>query len=80
MLWHRMEAVALFRPLAWEPPYAMGVVLKSKKQNKTKSYEFCEGIRAIFCSLGRKDGISPLFLRGVRNIDILGGRILAILF
>ena len=31
-LWHRPAATALNRPLAWEPPYAMGVALKSKNQ------------------------------------------------
>ena len=30
-LWCRPEAVAPIRPLAWEPPYAAGVVLKKKK-------------------------------------------------
>ena len=31
-LWHRPAAVARIRPLAWEPPYAMGgLALKSKK-------------------------------------------------
>ena len=29
-LWHELEAAALIGPLAWEPPYASGVVLKSK--------------------------------------------------
>ena len=33
-LWHRPGATAPFRPLAWEPPYAMGVALKSKKRKK----------------------------------------------
>jgi len=27
-LWHRLAAVALIRPLAWESPYAMGMALK----------------------------------------------------
>ena len=31
-LWCRPAAVALIRPLAWEPPYAAGVALK--RQNK----------------------------------------------
>ncbi|RKM63566.1 hypothetical protein C0215_19860 [Clostridioides difficile] len=31
-LWCRPVAIALIRPLAWEPPYAMGGALK--KQNK----------------------------------------------
>lgn len=36
-LWLWPAAAALIRPLAWELPYAIGVVLKSKtKQNKTK--------------------------------------------
>ena len=30
-LWHGAAAVALIRPLALEPPHAMGTVLKSKK-------------------------------------------------
>ena len=48
-LWHRMEAVALIRPLAREPPYAMGAVLKSKKQkqkqtNKKKNRKKLESV------------------------------------
>ena len=39
-LWRRPAAVAPIEPLAWGPPNAMGVALKSKKQkqkqNKTK--------------------------------------------
>ena len=34
-LWCRLAAVALIRPLAWEPPYAAGVALKSKNKKKT---------------------------------------------
>ena len=33
-LWHRPAAAALIRPLAWEPPYAMGVALKKNNNNK----------------------------------------------
>ena len=32
-LWCRPAAVALFWPLAWEPPYATGVALKRKKKS-----------------------------------------------
>ena len=40
-LWCRLAATALIRPLAWEPPYATGVALKSKKQtNKQKLYRW----------------------------------------
>ena len=38
-LWCRPVAVALIRPLAWELPYATGVVLKSKKKKKKKKKE-----------------------------------------
>ena len=31
-LWGRPAAVAPIRPLAWEPPYAAGMALKSKKK------------------------------------------------
>ena len=33
-LWHRLAAVALNLPQAWELPYAVGVALKSKKKKK----------------------------------------------
>ena len=29
-LWHRPVAIALIRPLAWEPPHAAGVALKRR--------------------------------------------------
>ena len=32
-LWCRPAALAPIRPLAWEPPYARGVALKSKNKN-----------------------------------------------
>ena len=31
-LWRRLAAIALIRPLAWEPPYATGAALKSNKK------------------------------------------------
>ena len=39
LLWHRPLAIALIRPLAWEPPYAVGADLKRQKtkQNKTRN-------------------------------------------
>ena len=33
-LWHRPAAVALIQPVAWEPPHAASVTLKSKKKRK----------------------------------------------
>ena len=39
-LWCRLAAIALIRPLAWEPPYAMGVALeKTKKKKKDTNYK-----------------------------------------
>ena len=35
-LWWRPAAVAPIQPLAWEPPYAAGVAIKSKKKRKEK--------------------------------------------
>ena len=35
-LWCRPATVAPNRPLAWEPPYAMGVALKTKIKTKKK--------------------------------------------
>jgi len=31
-LWHRLEAIALIRPLAWEPTYAAGAALEKAKR------------------------------------------------
>ena len=36
-LWHKPAATALIRPLAWEPPYAMGVTLKIQKEKKIQA-------------------------------------------
>ena len=33
-LWRRLVATALIGPLAWEPPYALGVVLERPKKKK----------------------------------------------
>ena len=33
-LWCRPAAVAPVRPLSWEPPYAVGAVLKRQKERK----------------------------------------------
>ena len=35
-LWCRLVATALIGPLAWEPPYAAGVAIKSKKRKRKK--------------------------------------------
>ena len=43
-LWCRPAAVAPIRPLAWEPPYASGVALRSKNKNKNKP-DFCDAMQ-----------------------------------
>ena len=35
-LWHRLAAVAPVRPLVWEPPDAMSIALKRKKEKRKK--------------------------------------------
>ena len=35
-LWCRLAATAPIRPLAWEPPYAMGAALEKTKEKTTK--------------------------------------------
>ena len=35
-LWHTPAVTPLIRTLAWEPPYAVSVGLKSKKKKKKK--------------------------------------------
>ena len=46
-LWHRPSAAAPIRPLAWEPPYAVGMALKrtsppqKKREKKTQKHLYC---------------------------------------
>ena len=42
--WHRLAAVAPFRPLAWEPPCATDVALKKTKKKKKKKKELSQGL------------------------------------
>ena len=56
-LWHRLLATAPITPLAWEPPYAMGAALKSKKEgvpvvaqwltNPTRNHEVAGSVPAL---------------------------------
>ena len=38
-LWRRLASVVPIRPLAWEPPYAVGVALEKTKDKKKKNAE-----------------------------------------
>ena len=50
-LWRRLEAAAPIRPLAWEPPYAMGVAQEMAKKTKEKKdfYFFHYSWFIVFC-------------------------------
>ena len=39
-LWHGPAVTALFQPLAWDPPYAVGVALKRQKKKKKQFGNF----------------------------------------
>ena len=47
-LWHRPAAVALFRPLAWEPPYAMSAALKRPKNKNKKIFNHSYKLQIAF--------------------------------
>ena len=47
-LWCRPAAVALIRPLAWEPPYAMGTALKWQKKKRQSD---CSPLKVLLTCL-----------------------------
>ena len=47
LLWHRPAAKALIQPLACEPPYAVGVALKRKK-DKISRGEIIKSKRLLY--------------------------------
>ena len=53
-LWCRLAATALIRPLAWEPPYALGAALQKAKTHTQKNNNnvIQAGIDAIEYSKG----------------------------
>ena len=46
-LWCRPEATAPIRPLAWEPPYVVGVLLAKKERKKKKDLDTLKFIFTI---------------------------------
>ena len=55
-LWLRPAAVALIRPLGWEPPYAVGMALEMQKDKKKVDlvwFEYCNSGFPVF-SIGMK--------------------------
>ena len=63
-LWRRSAATALIRPLAWEPPYAMGVAQEMAKRQKTKTKTKTQ--TQFICIIGIPDGEEKE--KGVENI------------
>ena len=57
LLWlgHRPVAIAPIRPLAWEPPHAVGVVLEKRERQKKKKKCFFQEV--VNC-------LGVLFLQG----------------
>ena len=55
-LWHRPATVAPIQPLAWEPPYAVGVALEEAKIQKEKFFFFTGNLVhpgvAVSCGVG----------------------------
>ena len=50
-LWRRPAATALIRPLAWEPPYAVGVVQDMAKRQKKKICFTLAWLLLFLCSI-----------------------------
>ena len=46
-LWRRPVATALIGPLAWEPPYAVGMALEKAKRQKDKKKKKKELLNSI---------------------------------
>ena len=44
-LWHKLAATTLIPPHTWEPPYAEGVALKSKKKKRKQKEQTSKKIR-----------------------------------
>ena len=58
--WCRPAAVTLAGPLSWEPPYAVGAVLKKKRKEKEK-YSFLTMMESMWhYGSGSKHGLCRL--------------------
>ena len=56
-LWCRPVAIAPIRPLAWEPPYAMGTALEKAKKQKNKYTYKCNKIHKVLKKKQQKQKI-----------------------
>ena len=66
-LWRQPVATAVIRPLAWEPPYAVGMALKSKSKNKQteKNLKDAEAWRDCVSCLQLVEFFSVSWVRGM---------------
>ena len=46
-LWYRPVATGLIQPLAWKPPYAVGVALKTKRRKEKKKKRTNVGVPIV---------------------------------
>ena len=70
-LWCRLAVIGPIQPLAWEPPYAVGVALKKKNweetdQNVNRSHICMIGTCEMFFSIGHALILSKL---GFKNLN-----------
>ena len=54
-LWCRLVAIALVRPLAWEPPYALSAALKRLKKKKKERKKRKLKAKEVFFLFERED-------------------------
>ena len=71
-LWHRPVTTALIGPLAWEPPYAIGVALeKAKRPKKKKKKDLCSHVIILQMKVSLKTSSYMFFpLNEVTNSNI----------
>ena len=59
-LWYRLAATVLIQPLAWEPPYAVGVAQRRQKTKKKKkknwSFSSLQWLSPLFWGWGASQG------------------------
>ena len=63
-LWCRPEATALIGPLAWEPPYVLGVALEKTKRQKKGGVKYILIFKEIW-------GEQPQRMKGCLLLSIL---------
>ena len=58
-LWRRPGVTAPIRPLAWEPPYALGVALKRQKKKNHNSLKLVSLTLSLVAWLGTNPKTTP---------------------